>query len=450
MTLGMRGRSTWQHPARIVPVAFLGAIAVGTALMMLPASRAEAGHAPLITALFTATSAVCVTGLAVVDTPTYWSTFGQVMLTVLSQIGGFGIMTLATLLSLLVSRRLGLRGRLMAQAESAGLFGGNLGRVLVRIALTMFVCEAAISVVLALRFWLTYDYTFGRAVWEAIFHAVQAFNNAGFALYPDSLVRFVGDWWICVPLTLGVFTGAIGFPVLFELAREWRKPATWSTHTRLTVWGALLLSSFGFLMFLTFEWSNPKTLGGYDISTKILAAFTQDVMTRSGGFNSINLGEMNTETIAVTNGLMFIGGGSASTAGGIRVTTFFLLAFVIWAELRGEADVTISNRRIAEVTQRQAITVALLGVALVSAGTLGLIGLTDHVPFDRALFEVTSAFATVGLSTGITPTLPESAQVMMVVLMYVGRVGTIAVGTAIALNTRRRLYRYPEERPLVG
>jgi trk system potassium uptake protein TrkH len=159
---------------------------------------------------------------------------------------------------------------------------------------------------------------------------------------------------------------------------------------------------------------------------------------------------MNTETIAVTNGMMFIGGGSASTAGGIKVTTFLLLAFVIWAEVRGEADVTIRNRRIAEETQRQAVTVALLGVALVAAGTLALIALTHNVPFDRALFEVTSAFATVGLSTGITATLPPSAQVVLVILMYVGRVGTIAVGTAIALNTRRRLYRYPEERPLVG
>jgi len=174
------------------------------------------------------------------------------------------------------------------------------------------------------------------------------------------------------------------------------------------------------------------------------------VMTRSGGFNSINLGGMNTETIAVTNMMMFIGGGSASTAGGIKVTTFLLLAFVIWAELRGEPDVVIRHRRIAEETQRQAITVALLGVALVASGTLALIALTKDVPFDRALFEVTSAFATVGLSTGITPTLPSSAQVVLVILMYVGRVGTIAVGTAIALNTRRRTYRYPEERPLVG
>ncbi|ROP30368.1 potassium uptake TrkH family protein [Couchioplanes caeruleus] len=446
----MRTRSSWRYPARIVPLAFLGAIAVGTALMMLPAARAEPGHAPFVTALFTATSAVCVTGLSVVDTPTYWSGFGLALITVLSQIGGFGIMTLATLLSLLVSRRLRLRSRLLAQAESSGLLGGNVGGILVRVALVMFVSEAVISVVLTLRFWLGYDYPFGRAVWEAVFHAVQAFNNAGFALYPDSLVRFVGDWWICLPLALGVLAGSIGFPVLFELGREWRTPGCWSTHTRLTVWGTVLLSGTGFLLFLAFEWSNPGTLGPLSTPAKVLAAFTQDVMTRSGGFNSIDMGDMNAETVAATNAMMFIGGGSASTAGGIKVTTFLLLAFVIWAEVRGEPDVVIHKRRIAEETQRQAMTVALLGVALVAVGTLALIMLTDDVPFDRALFEVTSAFATVGLSTGITAGLPPSAQVVLVILMYVGRVGTIAVGTAIALNTRRRHYRYPEERPLVG
>jgi trk system potassium uptake protein TrkH len=443
-------RKALQYPARIVPLAFLAAIIIGTGLMMLPAARAEDGHAPFVTALFTATSAVSVTGLAVVDTPTYWSTFGLVLITVLCQIGGFGIMTMATLLGLLVSRRLGLRTRLMAQAESAGLVQGNVAGVLIRVAVVMLASEAVISVVLTLRFWLGYDYPFGRAVWEAVFHAVQAFNNAGFALYSDSLVQFVSDWWICVPLALGVLLGSIGFPVLFELAREWRTPGCWTTHTRLTVWGTALLSGIGFLVFLSFEWSNPRTLGPLGLSGKVLAALTQDVMTRSGGFNSLDLGKLNTETIAVTNGMMFIGGGSASTSGGIKITTFLLLAFVIWAELRGEPDVVIRRRRVAEETQRQAITIALLGVALVAAGTLALIGLTEGIPFDRALFEVTSAFATVGLSTGITPTLPASAQVVLVILMFVGRVGTIAVGTAIALNTRRRHYRYPEERPLVG
>jgi trk system potassium uptake protein TrkH len=443
-------RRALRYPARIVPLAFLAAIMIGTGLMMLPAARAEPGHAPFVTALFTATSAVSVTGLGVVDTPTYWSGFGLLLITVLSQLGGFGIMTMATLLGLLVSRRLGIRSRLMAQAESSGLIQGNVRGVLFRVAIVMLVSEAFITVVLTLRFWLHYDYPLPRALWEAFFHAVQAFNNAGFALYSDSLVRFVADWWICVPLALGVLAGSIGFPVLFELAREWRTPGAWSTHTRLTVWGTLLLSVAGFLIFLSFEWSNPSTLGPLGLSGKVLAAFTQDVMTRSGGFNSLDLGSLNTETIAVTNGLMFIGGGSASTAGGIKITTFLLLAFVIWAELRGEPDVVIRRRRIAEETQRQAITIALLGVALVASGTLALIALTEGVPFDRALFEVTSAFATVGLTTGITPTLPPAAQIVLVILMFVGRVGTIAVGTAIALNTRRRHYRYPEERPLVG
>lgn len=433
-----------------MPLAFLALIAAGTALMMLPAARAEPGHAPFVTALFTATSAVCVAGMAVVDTPSYWSAFGHVLLTVLTQIGGFGIVALATLLSLIVSRRLGLRGRMLAQAESAGLTGGNTARVLIRVALVMLVAESIITVVLTLRFWLTYDYSFGRALWEAFFHAVQAFNNAGFALYPDSLVRFVTDPWICVTLALGVMAGSIGFPVVFELAREWRTTRAWSTHTFLTVTGSLLLTAVGFVVFLVFEWGNPGTLGPLNTAGKVLAAFTQDVMTRSGGFNSVDLGHLNSETIAVTNGLMFIGGGSASTAGGIKVTTFMLLGYVIWAEIRGEPDVVIRKRRIAEETQRQAVTVALMGVALVATGTVALDALTEDVPFDRALFEVTSAFATVGLSTGITPGLPPSAQVVLVVLMYVGRVGTIAVGTAIALNTRRRHYRYPEERPLVG
>jgi trk system potassium uptake protein TrkH len=443
-------RSPWRHPARVVPFAFLALIIIGTGLMMLPAARAEPGHAPFVTALFTAASAVCVVGLAVVDTPTYWSPFGHVLLTVLTQIGGFGIMTLATLLSLLVSRRLGLRGRLLAQAESAGLNGANMAGLLIRVALVMLAAESIIAVILTLRFWLTYDYSFGRSLWEAVFHAVQAFNNGGFAFYSDSLVGFVTDPWICVTLGLGVMAGSIGFPVLFELAREWRTPGCWSTHTFLTVTGSLLLTVVGFGVFLVFEWRNPGTLGPLSTAGKVLAAFTQDVMTRSGGFNSIDLGKMNSETIAVTNGLMFIGGGSASTAGGIKITTFMLLGFVIWAEIRGEPDVVIRKRRIAEETQRQAVTVALMGVALVATGTVVLDALTEDVPFDRALFEVTSAFATVGLSTGITPSLPPSAQLVLVILMYVGRVGTIAVGTAIALNTRRRHYRYPEERPLVG
>ncbi|MDG4821323.1 potassium transporter TrkG [Asanoa sp. WMMD1127] len=443
-------RRSLQHPARIVPLAFLGAVVIGTLLMMLPAARVEPGATPFVTALFTATSAVCVTGLAVVDTATYWTGFGQVLLTVLSQIGGFGIMALATLLALLVSQRLGLRSRLMAQAEDSSLKMGDVRGLLFRIALTMAVFEGAITVIVGGRFWLAYDYPLGKAAWYGLFHAVQAFNNAGFALFSDSLMGFVDDPWICLPLTIGVIAGSIGFPVLFELFREFGTPSKWSTHTRLTVFGGVVLLVVGFFTILALEWDNPGTLGPLGVGEKMLTAFFQDAMTRSGGFNTVDVGAFHSETLAVSTGLMFIGGGSASTAGGIKLTTFFLLAFVILAELRGEPDVVIGNRRIAESTQRQAVTVALLGVGLVAAGTFALLEATENVAFDAALFEVTSAFATVGLSTGITPQLPTNGQLVLVVLMFIGRVGTIAVGSAIALNTQRRLYRYPEERPIVG
>jgi potassium uptake TrkH family protein len=439
-----------RNPAALVPLAFLAAIIVGTALMMLPVSRAGDGHASFVTALFTATSAVCVTGLTVVDTATYWSGFGHVMITLLSELGGYGIVTAATLLTLAVSHRLGLRTRLLAQAEGRSLGLANVKQVLLRVGQVMLVGQAIIAVFLAARFYFAYDLGFGRSVWYGVFHAVSSFNNAGFSLYSDSLVGFVGDWWICLPITVGVIVGSVGFPVLFEVVRERRSPPTWSTHTRLTVAGTAILLAIGFLTLLTFEWSNPDTFGPLSISDKVLAAFTNGSMPRSGGFSSVDFGAMNLETSIVVIVLMFIGGGSASTAGGIKLTTFLLLAYVIWAEVKGEEDVVIGRRRIAETVQRQAVTVALLGVAVVTTATLALSTAADQIPLEQLLFEATSAFATVGLSTGITPGLPAGGHLILVVLMFVGRVGTIATATAIALRSRPRLYRYPEERPIVG
>jgi trk system potassium uptake protein len=442
-------RRAVQHPARLVPVAFLAAIAVGTALLMLPASRAGQGHAPFITALFTSTSAVCVTGMSVVDTATYWSGFGQTMIVLLVQLGGFGIVTAATMLTLVVSHRLGIRTRLLAQAEGRSLGLANVRQVLIRVALTMLVAEAAIALIVGGRFFFGYDKSFGTSLWYGVFHGVSSFNNAGFALFSDSLGGFVGDWWICVPLTLGVIAGGIGFPVLFELARR-KPPRTWSTHTRLTVVGTVALLLVGFVVMLAFEWTNPDSFGPLGVSTKILAAFTDGSMPRSGGFASVDYADLNPETNAVVVALMFIGGGSASTAGGIKLTTFLLLAYVMVAEVKGEQDVVIGRRRIAESVQRQALTVALLGVALVAAGTLLLMGLTEGATLEVALFEVVSSFGTVGLSLGLTPHLTGAGQILLIVLMFVGRVGTITVASAVALTSRPRLYRYPEERPIVG
>ncbi|GAA3755594.1 potassium transporter TrkG [Plantactinospora mayteni] len=439
-----------RRPTRLVPLAFLGVIAIGTGLMMLPVFTAGAPNAPFVVALFTATSAVSVTGLTVVDTATYWSAGGHVLITVLTQIGGFGIMALATLLGLLVSQRLGLAGRLSAQAESSDIALGEIGQVLTRVAVAMLGFEAVITLILAGRFWAHYDYSLGKALWHGLFFAVQTFNNAGFSLYSDSLRGFVGDWWICLPVSLGATLGAIGFPVLFELARERRHPSTWSMHTRLTVWGTLVLSAFGFATMLIFEWANPHTLRPLGVEEKVLAAFTQDTMARSGGFETVPVGAMNTETLSILTGLMFIGGGSASTAGGIKVSTFAVLIFIAWSEIRGEPDVVVGRRRIATATQRQAITVAMLAVALVAAAAIALRSRIEHADLQRVLFETASAFGTSGMTTGLTATLPASGQLILVVVMFVGRVGTITTASALALNIRHRRYRYPEERAIVG
>ncbi len=439
------------HPARLVPLAFLLVILVGTGLMMLPVSRAGVGErASFIVALFTATSATCVTGLTVVDTATYWSGFGHVVITALTQLGGFGIVTAATLLTLIVSDRLGIRTRLLLQTEGRALGLANARQVITRVALIMLAAEAVLTVFLAGRFWLGYHYSLPKALWYGIFHGVSAFNNAGFALFSNSLDGFVGDWWICLPLTFGVIAGSVGFPVLFELGRRAARPASWSTHTRLTVLGTVVLLITGFVVMLGLEWNNPHTFGPLGVSQKILAAITQGSMPRSGGFSSVDIGQLNIETSSIVIALMFIGGGSASTAGGIKLTTFLVLAFVIWAEVKGDQDVVIGRRRIPEPVQRQALSVALLGVALVSVGTLTLLATSTGVSLQAALFEVTSAFATVGLSTGITPTLPAAAHIILTILMFVGRVGTIAVASSLALTTKHRLYRYPEERPIVG
>ncbi|GGM12551.1 TrkH family potassium uptake protein [Micromonospora yangpuensis] len=443
-------RRFFRHPVRLVPVGFLVAILLGTGLLMLPQASAEYEYTPFTVALFTATSAVSVTGMSVVDTPTYWNEFGLIMITVLTQAGGLGILTGAALVILVVARQLGLRNRLLVQAETAEYGLGNVRGLLLRIAAIALVSEAVITLVLAGRLWLGYDYPPGRALWYGLFHAVQAFNNGGFALYPDSMLRFARDAWVCLPVAAGTIIGGLGFPAIFDASRTWRQPGRWGVATKLTIWGSLALLVVGFVGLLAAEWGNPHTIGPYGWADKMLTVGTQDAVLRTGGFEFIDMAALDEESYPLLLGLMFIGGGSASTAGGIKVATFFLLAFVMWAQLRGEPDVTVGRRRVASTSQRQALTVALLSVALVAAGTTGLVALAENVRDYRALFEVTSAFSTTGLSVGLATTLGEPGRLVLTVLMYVGRVGPLTLGSAIALNTRRRLYRYPEEQPIVS
>jgi trk system potassium uptake protein TrkH len=432
-----------------VPIAFFLAILLGTALLALPIARAGPGAASFLTALFTATSAICVTGLVVVDTGTYWSGFGQAVILVLFQVGGFGIMSGATLLGLLVSRRLRLSTRLVAQAETRGLALGDITAILRLVLLVTITVEVAIAVILALRLRLAYGESWADAIWHGVFQSVSAFNNAGFATYSDSLIGFALDPVILLPVMLGVVLGGIGMPVLHDLRREPRRPARWSLHTKLTLFGTALLLPAGMLATLAFEWSNPETLGALQPAGRLLGAAFHSVMARSGGFNAVDVGRMETETLVVTYGLMLIGGGSAGTAGGIKVGTFMILGLIVWAEVSGERDSISFGRRICPTAQRQAVTIAVLAVGMVGMGTVAMAGLTG-LELHHALFETISAFATVGLSTGVTPELPPSAQALVVFLMFVGRVGTITVATALALRSRQNPYRYPEERPIVG
>ncbi|MEO5654064.1 MAG: potassium transporter TrkG [Marmoricola sp.] len=445
-------RRIWQgvmHPARIVPAAFFAAVVVGTVLLSLPMSTPGPERPPILTAAFTTVSAVCVTGLTTVDTATYWSPFGQGVIMALIQVGGFGIMTLATLLGMLVGGKLRLKSSLIAQAETHTLNIGEVRHVIRRIAITILLFELAFAMVLTLRFRSAYDDSWAQALWHGAFHSVSAFNNAGFALFSDNLIGFVGDAWIMLPICVAVIAGGIGFPVLFELRRRWRTPNRWTVHTRLTVHGSLILLVIGTIAFLALEWSNAATLGPLGVWEKIVGGITGGVVPRTAGFNSVDYGQITPETMAVNYVLMFIGGGSAGTAGGIKVTTFFLLAYVIWSEVRGERDTNIAHRRISSSTLRQALTVALLAIAFIGTGTMVILLSTGYA-LDVVLFEAISAFATVGLSTGITPDLPPVAEVTLMVLMYVGRVGTITVATALAYKSRHRHFHLPEERPIVG
>lgn len=437
------------HPARFVVAAFTIAIAVGTGLLWLPWSSPDGARLSLLDALFTATSAVCVTGLAVVDTGSGLTTFGQVALVVLAQLGGLGLMTLASLIALLLSRRLGLRMSLATTTERSTLKLGDVRRVLWGVATVTVVVEVVLALVLALRFWLTYDYSAARATWHGVFHSVMTFNNAGFSLYPDSLNQFATDVIVTGPVMIGIIIGGLGFPVLVDLFVHRRARRHFSMHTKLTLVGTGALLVGGLVMVLGFEWSNPATLGSLGIPEKGWVASFGSVSPRTAGFHTISPADMTDQATLGTTFLMFIGAGSAGTSGGIKVGTFFLLGLVILAELRGSRDVVAFGRRIPQAIQRQALTVALLSVGVVALTTMVLMAVT-HLTLTEVVFEAVSAFGTVGLSTGITPLLPAPGKLLLIAVMLIGRVGPVTLFTALVLRQRAGTIRNPEEAPLIG
>ena len=436
-------------PVRAVPLVFAAFILLGTALLLLPWCHQPGTDVTFMQAFFTATSAVTVTGLATVDIGSHFSWAGQLVILLLAEFGGIGIILVATSLGVLVGGRIGLRMKLASQADLHVTGLGQVGPLFRRILLTTLFFQGVTAIILIVRYRTTYFHSLGAATWHGLFDSVMAFNNAGLSLQPTGLAAYAADPIVVLTITFAVLFGTVGFPVLAELKDRWRRPDTWTIHTRLTVWGSLLLVAVGWVLFLAFEWTNSGTIGAQSVPHKVMTGLEGSVMPRSGGLATFNWGDVRPETMLVTVALMLIGGGSASTAGGIKVTTFFLLAYVVLAEVRGDEQVRIGRRAISAQTMRTALSIALIGVALAVGGTLALLLLSDSNLPDAA-FEATSAFGTTGLSTGLTPHLSIPAQLVVIALMFVGRVGTITAASAFALRRRRSRYRLPEEQPIIG
>ena len=435
-------------PARLALVVFFLVIMLFTALLSLPMAATDGKATPFDDALFTAVSAVCVTGLTTVSTALHWTFFGQLVILLGIFVGGLGILTLASLMALMVSKRLGVRGKLIAQeAMNAGRLGevGNL----LRVVITTSVCiELALALLLAPRFMVLGE-SLPQAVWHALFYSISAFNNAGFTPHSDGVVPYENDLWVLVPLMLGGFIGSLGFPVLMVVLTTGFKVRLWTLHAKLTVQVSLILVFAGAVLWGWMEWTNPATIGNMTVGNKMVHALFASVMTRSLGFNLVDMNHIHSSTMLLSDALMFAGGGSASTAGGIKVTTLAVMFLAIVAEARGDSDVKVYGRTIPEGTMRVAISVIMMGATFVLLATGTLLAISGQ-SLDRVLFEVISAFATVGLSTGLSAQLPPAGVYVLSLMMFAGRVGTITLASALALRQRRQLFHYPEERPIIG
>jgi potassium uptake TrkH family protein len=435
-------------PAQLVVAAFVLLILIGTVLLRLPIAIDPGQPNPgWGNALFMSTSASTVTGLGTVDITVY-SLFGELVLLGLIQVGGFGIMTIGSVLALVIVRHLGLRQRMLAQAEIGAVDMGELRFLILAIAKITLGVEGTIAAIVFLPMLRTDESGVVEAAYSAVFHAVSGFNNAGISLYSDSLTRFVANPFVVFPISAAFIIGGLGFPILVEF-RKRVPPRRWSLHTRITLMGTLVLLVLGPVTVLLFEWDNPATLGPFDFWDKFQAAWFQGVSPRTAGFNTIDIGALHEPTQLVMTVLMFIGAGPASTSGGIKVTTFAVLFFVMWSEVRGENDINAFRRRLPVHVVRQALTVALLSVAVVFGTAMALTALAEF-DFTQTIFEAASAFGTVGLSTGITPSLPGSGQMLLVLVMLAGRVGPVTFVTALAFRQSSRAYRFAEERPIIG
>lgn len=441
-----------KYTTRLILLGFLGIILTGAVLLMLPVSTRSGGGADFLTALFTATSATCVTGLVVADTDTYWTFFGQLVILLLIQIGGLGFMTIVSLFFFALRKQIGLRQRLaMAQALNLTEINGVV-RIVKHILAGTAVFELTGAVILSLRF--IPDFGPAGGIWRGIFHSVSAFCNAGFDLMGrggefTGMIRYAADPAVCITVMCLVVIGGLGFFVWEDLYRA-RKSKKMQVYTKLVLIMTGFLILFGAALIYLLERNNPATMADMPAWQKIMSAFFQSITARTAGFSTVNQAGMREVSRVITMLLMLIGGSSGSTAGGIKTVTMLVLILGVFKVLKGKQQIAVFGRAIPPNKLFNASAIAFLALALCLAGAL-ILSAGEAIPFIDVIFETVSAFCTVGLTTGITPALSASSRVILIILMYVGRVGVTTFGIALMMRSvQPAKIQYPQCDVLIG
>lgn len=442
-------------PSQFLAFSFAGIILAGGVLLSLPFAAAPGRHVSILDAFFTSVSAVCVTGLISVDTPVDLSLFGQIVVLLLIQAGGLGYMTLSTVFAVALGRSVTLQERLTLQEalnvqNMEGLV--RFARTVLRLTLAF---ELAGALILALNWWPTLG--LGRALWYGLFHAVSAFNNAGFALWSDSLISWRGDVVVNAVVTALIIAGGLGFFVWAELLGGRKHEIKRSVHTRLVLAATAALLVGGTVAFLALEWFNPATLAPLSLKDKLLTAWFQSVTARTAGFNTIDIGAMTVPSLFVMMALMFIGASPGSTGGGVKTSTFAITLAALWATVRGQDDTVVFKRRLAPELVAKAFFVSLIAFVAMN-GVAWLLLLTEGRDLLKTLFETVSAFGTVGLSMGengapvsLSAFFSPIGKVLVMLIMFVGRLGPLTLAIAVARRSAAQAkLRYPEGKILVG
>lgn len=433
-------------PPQFLVLGFAGVILAGAVLLTMPFALQPGSEPDFMTSLFTATSAVCVTGLVVVDTGTHWSLAGHVIILILIQVGGLGFMTMATLFFMIMGRQINLRERLLMQEALNQVRVEGIVRLAKYILIFTFSIEILFALILGARW--SADLGWQRGLWFGLFHSVSAFNNAGFDLFGEfrSLTGYREDFLVNISITTLIILGGLGFTVILDLYRS-RKPRKLSLHSKLVLLFTVILLALGTLLILALEWSN--TLAALSPAGKLLAAYFQSVTPRTAGYNTVDIAALHSSTQFFIIMLMFIGASPVSTGGGIKTSTFVVLGLAVLALASGREDAVAFGRRIPKFQIYKALAILLMAITLVVTITM-LLSIAEDADFLMVLFETVSAFGTVGLTMGLTPHLTPVGQLLMIMTMFFGRLGPLTVAFALAQRRRRALLRYPEENIMVG